>query len=218
MTTTRTRRTQAERLELSGRRLLAASAELIAEKGWEATTAAEIGRRAGYSRAMVHARYGSKDALLDTLLRTEYEQRLDPPVDAAATGLQRALAPFDRLGELFAEDPAFLESMFVLSFEAVKRSSPLRPRIVAWMDRIAGTVERGLRSGIDDGSVRPDVEISTAVADVVAVGVGLAYGWIVLPDRFDLAAELDRTRARIARDYGVPAPLHGAPQRSRRGR
>jgi AcrR family transcriptional regulator len=218
MAPTRTRRTQAERLELSGRRLLAASAELIAEKGWEATTAAEIGRRAGYSRAMVHARYGSKDALLDTLLRTEYEQRLDPPADAAVTGLKRALTPFDRLGELFAEDPAFLESMFVLSFEAVKRGSPLRPRITAWMERIAGTVEQGLRSGIDDGSVRPDVEISTAVADVVAVGVGLAYGWIVLPDRFDLAAELDRTRARIARDYGVPEPLHGAPQRSRRGR
>jgi hypothetical protein len=108
--------------------------------------------------------------------------------------------------------------MFVLSFEAVKRGSPLRPRITAWMERIAGTVEQGLRAGIDDGSVRPDVEISTAVADVVAVGVGLAYGWIVLPDRFDLAAELDRTRARIARDYGVPAPLHGAPQRSRRAR
>jgi hypothetical protein len=29
----------------------------------------------------------------------------------------------------------------------------------------------------------------------VAAGVGLAYGWIVLPDRFDLAAELGRTCA-----------------------
>ena len=57
--------TQTQRVEISNRRLIEAAAELIAEKGWEATTAAEIGRRAGYSRAMVHARYGSKDAILD---------------------------------------------------------------------------------------------------------------------------------------------------------
>jgi hypothetical protein len=70
------------------------------------------------------------------------------------------------------------------------------------MDRIAGTVEDGLRAGIEDGSIRLDVEIPAGVADIVGAGVGLAYGWIVLPDRFDLAAELDRTRTRISRDYG----------------
>jgi AcrR family transcriptional regulator len=199
----RTRRTQAERLELSGRRLLAAAAELIAEKGWEATTGAEIGRRAGYSRAMVHARYGSKDALLDTLLRSEYEERLSPTADAAATGLQQVLAHFDNFHELFREDPQFLESMFVLSFEAVKRATLVRPRIVAWMNRIGDNVENGLRLGIDDGSVRPDVDVSEAVTDIVAAGVGIAYGWIVLPNRYDLPAEFDRIRARITRGYGA---------------
>ena len=59
--------TQPQRVEQSSRRLLQAAAELIVEKGWEATTAAEIGRRAGYSRAMVHARYGSKDAILEAI-------------------------------------------------------------------------------------------------------------------------------------------------------
>lgn len=199
----RPRRTQAERLELSGRRLLAAAAELIAEKGWEATTGAEIGRRAGYSRAMVHARYGSKDALLDTLLRSEYEERLSPTPDHTASGLQQVLAHFDNFEALFREDPRFLESMFVLSFEAVKRATPVRPRIVAWMNRIAGNVENGLRSGIDDGSVGRDVDVDSAVTDIVAAGIGIAYGWIVLPNRFDLPTELDRIRARITRDYGA---------------
>jgi AcrR family transcriptional regulator len=203
MAATQTRRTQAERLELSGRRLLTAAAQLIAEKGWEATTAAEIGRRAGYSRAMVHARFGSKDALLDTLFHTEYEERLSPSLDATATGLRRVLATFDRIGELFDEDPAFLESMFVLSFEAVKRGSALRPRIVEWMEQVAGMVEHGFRSCIQDSSIRPNVEITAAVSDVVAAGVGIAYGWVVLPGRFDLATELHRVRARIQHDYGL---------------
>jgi AcrR family transcriptional regulator len=197
------RRTQAERLEISGRRLLESAAALIAEQGWEATTAAEIGRRAGYSRAMVHARYGSKDALLDTLLRAEYEDHLSPTPDPTASGLAQVLGHFDNFESLYREDPQFLESMFVLSFEAVKRATAVRPRIVAWMNRIAANVENSLRSGIDDGSVRRDVDLEPAVTDIIAAGVGIAYGWIVLPDRFDLLAELDRIRARVTRDYGV---------------
>ncbi|WP_028934184.1 TetR/AcrR family transcriptional regulator [Pseudonocardia spinosispora] len=203
MAATPTRRTQAERLELSARRLLSAAAELIAEKGWDATTAAEIGRRAGYSRAMVHARYGSKDALLDTLFRAEYGDLLDPAEDSTATGLRRVLAPFDRLAELFDEDPVFLETMFVLSFEAVKHGSVLRPRIVAWMQQVADGVERGFTTGVVDGSVRPDVDVAAAVSEVVAAGVGIAYGWIVLPNRFDLATELNRLHTRVHRDYGA---------------
>ncbi|NED66773.1 helix-turn-helix transcriptional regulator, partial [Streptomyces sp. SID10244] len=38
---------QPQRVEVSNRRMVEAAAELIVEKGWEATTAAEIGRRAG---------------------------------------------------------------------------------------------------------------------------------------------------------------------------
>jgi AcrR family transcriptional regulator len=59
------RRTRAEQNADSGRRLLKALVDLVAEQGYEATSAAEIGLRAGFSRAMVHARYGTKDALLD---------------------------------------------------------------------------------------------------------------------------------------------------------
>ena len=43
-----------------------AAIELIGEKGFDTTTAAEIGERAGYSRSMVHARYGSKESLLES--------------------------------------------------------------------------------------------------------------------------------------------------------
>ena len=206
------RRTQAERVEISGRRMLAAAAELLAEKGWEATTAAEIGRRAGYSRAMVHARFGSKDALLDTLFHSEYEARLNPPVDESASGLQRVHAIFGRLRELAAEDPMFLELMFVISFEAAKRGSPVRPRIVTWMESIADAVEDALRVGVVDGSVRPEVDVTAAASEFLGAGIGIAYGWIVLPGRYDLVAELERLRMRID---NACCPPRGAPGRGR---
>jgi AcrR family transcriptional regulator len=176
--------------------------ELIAEKGWEATTAAEIGRRAGYSRAMVHARYGSKDAILDTLFLTEYEKKLSPALDPDSSGLQQALAHFDRIERLYAGDRDLLRAMFVLTFEAVKETSPARPRMQMWLKRGAHTVEAGLRSGIRDGSVRPDIDVDRAVNDFGSAVFGIAYQWIVQAYPYDMAQEMAYVRTRLIRDYG----------------
>jgi len=195
--------TQPQRLEISGRRLLDAAVELIAEKGWDATTAAEIGRRAGYSRAMVHARYGSKDAILEALFATEYEKKLSPAPDPESSGLHQALAHVDRITELYAEDHDLLRAIFVLTFEAAKETSPAGPRIRMWLDRAAHTVEAGLRSGIVDGSVRPDVDIDRAVNDFGAAVLGTAYQWIMQAYPIDMAQEMAYVRTRLIRDYGA---------------
>jgi AcrR family transcriptional regulator len=176
--------------------------ELIAEKGWEATTAAEIGRRAGYSRAMVHARYGSKDTILDTLFATEYEKKLNPAPVPESNGLSQALAHVDRIQQLYSEDRDMLRAIFVLTFEAVKATSQAHPRIRMWLERAAHTVEAGLRSGIADGSVRPDIDLDRAVNDFGAAVLGSAYQWIMQAYPYDMAEEMDYVRARLIRDYG----------------
>jgi AcrR family transcriptional regulator len=189
---------------MSSRRLARAAAELILEKGWEATTAAEIGRRAGYSRAMVHARYGSKDAVLDAIFMREYMAQLSPDLDPDASGLQHALAHLDRIGQLAAEDAELLRAMFVAAFEAVKSTSALRPRSLGQLDAGMQKVRAGLEKGISDGSVRPDVDVERAVNDISSSVYGIAYLWLVLTDGYDLAAELKGLRARLIRDYGSP--------------
>jgi AcrR family transcriptional regulator len=194
--------TQPERVEISGRRLVEAAAELIVEKGWEATTAAEIGRRAGYSRAMVHARYGSKDAILDAFFLHDYVKQLSPEPDPDATGLQEAIGHFDRVRRLFSEDQDFLRAMFVATFEGVKTTSPLRPRVQRWLQRGVDKVEAGLRRGLDDGSVRVNVDIDRATSDLSAAIFGAAYLWTVLPEGYDLDRELGYVRDRFIREYG----------------
>jgi AcrR family transcriptional regulator len=197
--------TQPQRVELSARRLVEAAAELITEKGWEATTAAEIGRRAGYSRAMVHARYGGKDAILDAFFEHGYVERLLPALKPGATGMENAVAHFGRIQDLYAQDPDFLRAMFVMTFEAVKTTSPVRARLQTWFERGVEAVDVGLRAGIADGSVRPDVDIERAVNDISASAFGIAFHWIVLSERYDLSCELDYARARIISDYGLGA-------------
>jgi len=195
------RRTRAEQNADSGRRLLKALVDLMAEKGYNATSAAEIGVRAGFSRAMVHARFGTKDALLDELLRAEWEQRFLGGVVDGLTGLQRVLAYADQFGQLADEDEQFLRAMFVLSFEAARGSAVGRPRIVRFLEELEAAVADAMTAGQTDGSVRADVQPSDAARECMINGCGIAYVWVVLPGA-DLRTELARWRTRIVADYG----------------
>jgi AcrR family transcriptional regulator len=179
-----------------------AAAELIVEKGWDATTAAEIGRRAGYSRTMVHARFGGKEAILEDFLQ-EYVGRLNPHPNPKSTGMDQVVAHFDRIRDLYAHDPDVLRAMFVSSFEAMKTSSPLRERMTHQLQGGIASVADGLRKGQRDKSVRTGIDLDRAVSDITAVFFGIAFMWAALPAGFDLDTELAHARDRIVRDYGA---------------
>jgi hypothetical protein len=63
-------------------------------------------------------------------------------------------------------------------------------------------VETGLRNGIEDGTVQPDVDIDPAVKDITASVFGIAFQWVVVPEDHDLVAEINSVRQRIIRQYG----------------
>jgi hypothetical protein len=73
----------------------------------------------------------------------------------------------------------------------------------AWLSSGVETVEAGLRAGIRDGSVRPDVDVVAATTDISTSGLGLAYHWIVFDDSYQLDRELATVRDRIIGAYGT---------------
>src|SRR5262245_25406994 len=62
------RRTQAQRREHSANSILAAAADLFAERGYVDTTMEQIGSRAGFSAGLVAQRFGSKFGVVEALL------------------------------------------------------------------------------------------------------------------------------------------------------
>jgi AcrR family transcriptional regulator len=197
------RRSQRERVEESTRRLAEAAIELIAEKGYTATTAAEIGVRAGYSRAMVNVRHGSKDALLDSLLTGQYESRLDPHPDPLAPGLDQVMRRVDLILGFARDDPQLLRAMFVLNFEAVRAESALRSRIQRWLDHYFNGLVKEIRAGQADGSIDRSLKATEQAREFLSTSIGYAYSWIVEPDKVNLERELKRWRTRVAARLGA---------------
>ena len=189
------RRTQQERVEESTKRLMRAAAELIAEGGYDDASAAEIGRRAGYSRSMVRARFGSKDQLIDAVIRSAYEAPLTVPVPESATGMEHVLARIDTMGRLVEENPALLRMWFAVEFQAAGKGSGMASRAASWVGQLRSDMLQALRKGQRDGSISSELDVEATAHAIVVEGVGSAFLWTVDPAE-DFRRRIDQWRFR----------------------
>jgi AcrR family transcriptional regulator len=193
----RARLTQAERVDQSTRRLLEAAAALVASQGFARTTAAQIAERAGYSREMVRVRFGSKEALIDELLGTEFRDSLRIDPTQHATGLDRLRASVQRLQEFADESPDFLRAVFVLNFEAITSPS-LRADNRNWLDEVEKTFVVYLQQARADGSIRSTVDPATKARELVMISIGSAFQFLMSHDEHDLTTVLMRAVEELA--------------------
>jgi AcrR family transcriptional regulator len=193
---------QQARSELSTRKLLEASATLIAERGYERTTLADIGERAGYSQGLVTRRFGSKGNLLVALIERLSErfgpERLGDTV-GERRGLDAVLHVLHEIRDDAQRSPADLRGFYALMFEAVKPVPELQERLRelhrAFRRRIAGFVA----DGVADGSVRADADPAATANLVVAALRGVAFLWMLDPDDVPVVAELDALAGQLTR-------------------
>jgi AcrR family transcriptional regulator len=194
--------TQAERSAESSQRLMDSAIALIAEKGFEKTTAAEIGERAGYSRAMVRARYGTKEALLEGLLHSEYEPMFFRTDVTAANGLETVLGQLAFLADHAAEKPELLRAFFTLCFETVGPVRGLSEWMRGWLAHYRTTTATAFVQGQEDGSIRSELDAEVESRRIVTYGLGLGFRWTLEPDQVDFCGELmqwhDELRQRYA--------------------
>lgn len=185
------RRTQAERRDESERRLLDATAHLVAEQGVSAATFEAIGRSAGYSRGLATQKFGSKDGLIEALIADLHERQnalLDGHHIAELGGLEAVLAYVDLYLRHLGDGEA-TRAYFMLLASAVADASQLRTAFAHSHElvkaRLAALVERGQA----EGSIRREVDPQAAALMVGSLLLGLSVQWLVDPD-----TELDAIR------------------------
>jgi AcrR family transcriptional regulator len=193
---------QAERSGLSTRRLLDAAAELISEGGYAAMTLSAVGARAGYSRGLVTARFGSKGELLEALvdrISTNWNIRNVQPRTVGRSGLDGLLITLDAIRTQAKRDPAALRRLYALQFEALGPIPELRAHFVAFHRTMRADMAAFVRRGLRDGSVLPGTSAKAEGAAIVAALRGIGYQWLLDPDEVDPAAMIGHLISSIER-------------------
>lgn len=203
------RRTQQQRRAESERKLLAATAELIVDRGFAGLSLTAIGERAGCSHALVNHLFGSKAALIerlndavDDLYRDHVLLALE---DKSGADAVEALAR-SYLGMVTSEDP-LARVHVILWAQAVAGTAELRDSRIEW-DRhfragVAELIARATGVSIDD----PYCETTSFV--IVGLLRGCVMQHLLDPSALPLPTAVDRMVDAVRGLVGWGEPKHG---------
>jgi len=193
----RPRMTQEKRSSISTRKLLQATADLIAERGYEGTTLIEIGKRAGYSHGLVTRKFGSKANLVRSLI-TKLSQRFGHPQISATVGdaigidaIETVLVAIRTNAE---ESTESLRGFYALLFESLKPAVGLLDFVADLHRDFVADMEDAIGRGTGTDRLGPDADPRVLAELMINMLRGLAYRWMLDPDEVDLVRGIDAIR------------------------
>ncbi|MFO1255969.1 MAG: TetR/AcrR family transcriptional regulator [Sphingomonadaceae bacterium] len=149
------RRTQAQRRMESDSRLLAAAAAIIAEEGYLAATLERVGERAGFSRGLASRKYGSKDGLIEAVIRRvaiHVNAEVDKAIEGLADPLEQVLALFDRFVDLAQHDVS-VRAYFMLFGAMIANRLETRGVFEEVQQNFGGRIEALVAAGQQAGAI-----------------------------------------------------------------
>lgn len=186
------RRKQEDRRLEAESKLLEAAVELIAEKGYDRFSLAEVGDRAGFSRGLSTHYFGNKDNLLASVVQQivrhfiEYAKANSPakvPGVAHVAELLRAIASRTQSGSA----PSRALSLIIGSaFVVPSLAKSIRKLNEVNIDCFA----HALKDGIAAGMVRDDIDIYSEAAALNAFHRGCTQHYMIDP-RFPIGDVMD---------------------------
>ncbi|MGI9642724.1 MAG: TetR/AcrR family transcriptional regulator [Acidimicrobiia bacterium] len=157
-------------------RLLAAAAEVFAERGFDNAGVAEIARRAGLTTGAIYSRYRGKAELLVEALDREIAGHLENVV--ARGEASDAAGILSMLGADILRDDHhhMLSSALLIEASVAARREPelaamLERRLADDRLRIAKVIEQAKAESVFD----PDLDVTAVVTFVQSIGLGFVF-------------------------------------------
>ncbi len=178
----------ARRSKASTSAMLDAATDLLREGGLAALTFVAIGRRTGFSRGLVTARFGSKAGLIEALIKRivyDWQENTVQPMQVTGSGLERALLMLDGVKRQIECDDRHVRALYIICFEALSGDSVLQQRIADLHADLRNVVAACLRRGFADGSVRVGIDPELEATVLISALRGIGYQWMLDPERFD---------------------------------
>jgi len=198
-------RTQAERRATSERRLLNATARVVADRGTTSVSFAEIARAAGCSHGLPGYLFGSKTDLLLALIADVVERFRDEMVAQSigdAKGLDAALGMTEAFLSSLKRPFPYTRVVYVMIGEAAGAPPEIKDALNAHHASLRGFVRDVLIEGIDRGEIRPDIDVEAEAAALVGMSRGIGTQALLDPKAIDVravtAAAVDIQRRALA--------------------
>ena len=194
--TRRPRRTQAERRAESEREILLAAVILFGRQGYTSTTLEQIGKKAGYSSALVSLRFGSKEGIAEAIvarLQTRAGSDAFDPEEGVA-GLASLNRIFTVYSELLRNAEQWMRALFMLMTDSL---GPLNGKIDlfrAGNENFAAAIERAVQEGQKAGEIRTDLDPAETAFEVLAAVRGATLLWLLDPKKVDVVEAIQRLR------------------------
>ena len=198
------RRSQAERREEAEGRLLQAAIAMVAERGLERVTLADIGEAAGYSRGLPAHYFGSKAGLIVTLaqrLVAGFGQALDR-VERHTPGLERLTGIVRFYLDSARKDPVGAKALLVLLADGLNNDLVREP-LAALNARSVKAFEANLAAAIEKGEARADIDVRAQAILILATLRGAVSQWQLAPGSIDLARVRDEMVASLERNLAA---------------
>jgi len=189
------RRSQQERKSEAENALLDAASELFAEQGIAATSLAQIGERAGYSRGLVNHHFGSKSVLVDRLTeRAQYRSFEHMEGQVHKSGRETILAVVDDYVALRETQPKDIQSFLVMWGAAFPEQTPVTGFKEADL-RSRANLERTIRQGQKDGSINKQRDPAATAVFILALMRGVAAQTLIAEEELNPKQVREQCRA-----------------------
>ncbi|HEY0696798.1 MAG TPA: helix-turn-helix domain-containing protein [Micromonospora sp.] len=158
--------------------IVRAARDLFWERGYEATSMADLEQRTGLNRSSIYQAFGSKRGLFDETLRHYLREVAEPRLtglDRAGAGLPEIVDYLRALGDVLAGHPGLARNgcLMVNSVaELSTRDDGIRDIGLAYRERIAAALARALRTAGQGGQIPPTtVEARGRLLTATVIGV-----------------------------------------------
>ncbi|MEV8633640.1 TetR/AcrR family transcriptional regulator [Streptosporangium sp. NPDC051023] len=182
-----------ERTQESRRLLVAAAAELFAEKGYRQTSFIDIADRAGISRGSIPWHFGNKLGLLEAVV--------DDQLQAVLTGFAPpdGERPGDPLDQVMGFIRLPVTRLFIpLLAEAVEVDSPIREHYA----RLHAALRQGVQAWIPAGALPAETTPEAFAVVLVGAVIGVHAQWRIAPEAVDLDTVYATIRALLPASLG----------------
>jgi TetR/AcrR family transcriptional regulator len=170
------------RTEATKRKLFVATLALIGEHGMSGLTVDDIAARAGVAKGTIYYNFGSKDGLVDALLRYGVDLLASRLAQAGDEDPWQTLAHLvDGLLEFFADYPTFAQ---LLVSELWRTPGQWHSTLRLVRDEITSVIKAELQRLADAGRLPDGVQVPTAAAALFGSVLVIALDWQVFqPER-----------------------------------